>query len=207
MLRCDAKDVAQAAQPDGLSPITARYIHTIIRAALRDAVRWNKVGRNIADSATPPDLGNPSHAHIDLDRTAGPQVPLVRARIQVPTRIGCSSKRRAVALAKRSACGGPTSTLRHAPRSSGTRSSRLTTRLSSRTYPRRSGPTSYGWTPAPFQWSSRGRPLRTPSGYWVVQAMPTMGWCSRWRMVDRSTQSGSAEFQRKQEQFNRANPD
>ena len=54
MLRRDSKDVAQTAPQDGLSPRTVRYIHTIIRAALRDAVRWNKVGRNIADSATPP---------------------------------------------------------------------------------------------------------------------------------------------------------
>ena len=54
MLRRDAQAVAKAAPEDGLSPRTVRYIHTIIRAALRDAVRWNKVGRNIADSATPP---------------------------------------------------------------------------------------------------------------------------------------------------------
>jgi integrase len=54
MLRRDAKSVVRAAPQDGLSPRTVRYIHTIIRAALRDAVRWNKVGRNIADSATPP---------------------------------------------------------------------------------------------------------------------------------------------------------
>ncbi|MFZ1440363.1 MAG: site-specific integrase [Candidatus Microthrix subdominans] len=57
---------------EGLSPRTVRYIHTIIRAALRDAVRWNKVGRNIADSATPP----PSSA-TQAKRTStwtGPQV-------------------------------------------------------------------------------------------------------------------------------------
>ena len=72
MLRRDAQDVAKASPEDGLSPRTVRYIHTIIRAALRDAVRWNKVGRNIADSATPP----PSSA-TQAKRTStwtGPQV-------------------------------------------------------------------------------------------------------------------------------------
>jgi integrase len=38
----------------GLSPRTVRYIHTIIHAALRDALRWNRVVRNVADAATPP---------------------------------------------------------------------------------------------------------------------------------------------------------
>ena len=31
-----------------------RYIHTILHAALRDALRWNRVARNVADAATPP---------------------------------------------------------------------------------------------------------------------------------------------------------
>jgi integrase len=38
----------------GLSPRTVRYIHTILHAALRDALRWNRVVRNVADAATPP---------------------------------------------------------------------------------------------------------------------------------------------------------
>ncbi len=38
----------------GLSNRTVRYIHTIIHAALRDALRWNRVARNVADAATPP---------------------------------------------------------------------------------------------------------------------------------------------------------
>lgn len=38
----------------GLSPRTVRYIHTIIRKALKDAVRWSMVVRNVADLATPP---------------------------------------------------------------------------------------------------------------------------------------------------------
>jgi integrase len=38
----------------GLSARTVRYIHTVIHAALRDALRWNRVVRNVADAATPP---------------------------------------------------------------------------------------------------------------------------------------------------------
>ncbi|MEJ7569018.1 MAG: tyrosine-type recombinase/integrase [Gaiellaceae bacterium] len=38
----------------GLSPRTVRYIHTILRKALSDAVRWGIVTRNVADSADPP---------------------------------------------------------------------------------------------------------------------------------------------------------
>ena len=38
----------------GLSPRTVRYIHTILHAALKDALRWNRVVRNVADAATPP---------------------------------------------------------------------------------------------------------------------------------------------------------
>ena len=38
----------------GLSPRTVRYIHTILRKALADAVRWNRLARNVADQADPP---------------------------------------------------------------------------------------------------------------------------------------------------------
>jgi integrase len=41
-------------QEKGLSPRTVRYIHTILRKALKDAVRWNHLARNVADSADPP---------------------------------------------------------------------------------------------------------------------------------------------------------
>jgi integrase len=44
--------------PDGLKPRTVRYVHTIIHATLRDALRWNRVARNVADAATPPPLGS-----------------------------------------------------------------------------------------------------------------------------------------------------
>jgi integrase len=38
----------------GLSPRTVRYVHTIVRAALADAVKWGRLGRNPADAASPP---------------------------------------------------------------------------------------------------------------------------------------------------------
>ena len=38
----------------GLKPRTVRYVHTIIHAALDDAVRWRRVPLNAADQATPP---------------------------------------------------------------------------------------------------------------------------------------------------------
>ena len=39
-----------------LSPRTIRYIHAILRRALADAVRWNRLGRSPADGADPPSL-------------------------------------------------------------------------------------------------------------------------------------------------------
>jgi len=40
----------------GLSPKTVRYIHTILHKALKDAVRWGRVPRNVASDAEPPKL-------------------------------------------------------------------------------------------------------------------------------------------------------
>lgn len=41
-----------------LKPRTVRYIHSIVHAALKDAMRWNRVARNVADAATPPPTGS-----------------------------------------------------------------------------------------------------------------------------------------------------
>jgi integrase len=41
-------------RPGGLSPRTVHYIHTIIHRALKDAVRWGRLARNVADAADPP---------------------------------------------------------------------------------------------------------------------------------------------------------
>ncbi len=42
--------------PGGLSRRTVRYIHTIISRALREAVDWDRVPRNVAQRATPPSV-------------------------------------------------------------------------------------------------------------------------------------------------------
>lgn len=44
----------KAKKGKGLSPRTVRYIHSILHAALKDALRWNRIVRNPADAATPP---------------------------------------------------------------------------------------------------------------------------------------------------------
>lgn len=44
--------------PTGLKPRTVRYVHSIVHAALKDAMRWNRVARNVADATTPPPLGS-----------------------------------------------------------------------------------------------------------------------------------------------------
>lgn len=38
----------------GLSARSTRYTHMVLRKALADAVRWNRVARNVADAADPP---------------------------------------------------------------------------------------------------------------------------------------------------------
>lgn len=40
-----------------LSPTTVRYIHAILRRALSDAVKWNRLARSPADAADPPSIG------------------------------------------------------------------------------------------------------------------------------------------------------
>jgi hypothetical protein len=40
--------------PTGLSPRTVRYAHSVIRKALVDAVKRNRLARNAADAAGPP---------------------------------------------------------------------------------------------------------------------------------------------------------
>jgi integrase len=38
----------------GLSPRTVRYTHTIVHHVLKDAVKWSRLTRNVADAADPP---------------------------------------------------------------------------------------------------------------------------------------------------------
>jgi integrase len=58
-LRRRAHQPKPAKRPEpGLSNRSVRYVHTIIHAALRDALRWNRVTRNVAAAATPPPRGS-----------------------------------------------------------------------------------------------------------------------------------------------------
>lgn len=50
----DMSKAHQPPEPTGLSARTVLYIHTIIHSALKDAVKWNRVVRNVADAATHP---------------------------------------------------------------------------------------------------------------------------------------------------------
>jgi integrase len=54
LIRRQTAEPREPDQPKGLSPRTVRYVHTILHAALKDALRWNLVARNVADAATPP---------------------------------------------------------------------------------------------------------------------------------------------------------
>jgi integrase len=52
-----ASETAAAPAPapsKGLSPRSVRYVHSVLHAALKDALRWNRIVRNPADAATPP---------------------------------------------------------------------------------------------------------------------------------------------------------
>jgi integrase len=49
-----ARGRLHGSQSPGLKRRTMRYIHTIVHAALDDAVRWRRVAANAADQATPP---------------------------------------------------------------------------------------------------------------------------------------------------------
>ncbi len=49
-----AQQPKPAEKSAGLSNRMVRYVHTIVHAALRDALRWNRVTRNVAAVATPP---------------------------------------------------------------------------------------------------------------------------------------------------------
>ncbi len=55
----------------GLSPRMVEYVHSIIHVALKDAMRWSRVPRNVADAATPPPKGatrSPRTEHWEADQ-------------------------------------------------------------------------------------------------------------------------------------------
>lgn len=55
----------------GLAPKTVRYIHSILHRALRDAVRWGDVVRNVADAADPPKPQDAGDARMEPGAASG----------------------------------------------------------------------------------------------------------------------------------------
>lgn len=53
----------------GLSPRTVRYLHTIIRESLHQAMKWQLVSRNVADMTEPPRSRRPQIATWDADQS------------------------------------------------------------------------------------------------------------------------------------------
>ncbi|MGD0880510.1 MAG: tyrosine-type recombinase/integrase [Acidimicrobiales bacterium] len=83
----------------GLSPRSVRYVHSVIRKALADAVRKGALARNVADSASPPLAKStrapemawwkPRELRTFLDQTAGePLGPLFRVAAMTGMRRG-----------------------------------------------------------------------------------------------------------------------
>jgi len=58
----------------GLSPRTVRYVHTIIHRALRDAVTWGRLARNVADAADPPSAEMAAEAAPEMTTWTGAEL-------------------------------------------------------------------------------------------------------------------------------------
>ena len=67
----DEKQQPRHEREPGLSPRMVEYVHSIIHVALKDALRWSRVTRNVADAASPPPKGStrsPRAKHWDADQ-------------------------------------------------------------------------------------------------------------------------------------------
>jgi integrase len=72
----------------GLSPGTVRYMHAVLRAALRQAVKWRTLTRNPVDSVTPPRLERRSMGVFDAGQTALLLSRCISSRIFIPVLLG-----------------------------------------------------------------------------------------------------------------------
>src|SRR6516162_1376148 len=54
----------------GLAPSTVRYMHVILKASMRQAVRWQILARNPVDAVDPPKIGRAAMTTYDLAQTA-----------------------------------------------------------------------------------------------------------------------------------------
>ena len=53
---------------DGLSPTTVRHLHTVLHRALRQAVRWGLVSRNVTEMVDPPRMVKSHHQALTADQ-------------------------------------------------------------------------------------------------------------------------------------------
>ena len=67
----------------GLAPKTVRNIHAMLHRALKDAVRWGYLVRNVADAVDPPRGASPEHAGLDAPSSCAPSWPM-------PATIACT---------------------------------------------------------------------------------------------------------------------
>jgi hypothetical protein len=70
-------------RPGGLAPKTVRNVHVLIPLALRDAVRWGYVVRNVADAADPPKVSEPS-CRSGVPASSAPSWAMSRAIASTP---------------------------------------------------------------------------------------------------------------------------
>ena len=94
----------------GLSPKTVRNIHVMLHRALKDAVRWGYLPRNVADAVDPP-VGRSAERHVWTPDQLGAFLD-ARPRLTGSMRSGYWSPRPACAAANSPGCGGSTSTSR-----------------------------------------------------------------------------------------------
>ena len=72
----------------GLSPGTVRYMHAVLRAALRQAVKWSTLTRNPVDSVTPPRLERRSMGVLVAGQTALLLSRCISSRMFIPVLLG-----------------------------------------------------------------------------------------------------------------------
>ena len=94
--------------PGGLAPKTVQNVHRMLHRALRDAVKWDVIPRNVAEDASPPRVSAPAPDRMDA-RAARPRSSTT-SRTTASTRSGSSSPPPASGVASWPACAEATST-------------------------------------------------------------------------------------------------
>jgi integrase len=93
--------LANGRRKDGgsLSPRTVHHMHTVLKAALAQAVHWELLVRNPADAAAPPKVERATMATYDMEQTAEliESVRGTRMHIPVLLAVGCGLRRGEIA--------------------------------------------------------------------------------------------------------------